>query len=103
MLVEDSKRLKSLIEGLNIEVKLNNSSTRFTKYVKIDEGKIELKIKIKAIIKVAAVKNFTIFLTFNFNIDNVKMYEKINAKSADLENVDKTPRNINIDANKDFL
>ena len=103
MLVEDSNRLKSLIEGLNIEVKLNNSSTRFTKYVKIDEGKIELKIKIKAIIKVAAVKNFTIFLTLNFNIDSVKMYEKINAKSADLENVDKTPRNINIDANKDFL
>ncbi len=103
MLVEDSNRLKSLIEGLNIEVKLNNSSTRFTKYVKIDEGKIELKIKIKVIIKVAAVKNFTIFLTLNFDIDSVKMYEKINAKSADLEKVDKTPRNINIDANKDFL
>ena len=49
MLVEDSNRLKSLVEGLNIEVKLNNSSTRLTKYVKIDEGKIELKIKIKAI------------------------------------------------------
>ena len=103
MLVEDSKRLKLLIEGLNIWVKLNNSRTRFTKYVRIDEGKIELKMKIKAIIKVAPIENFTIFLTFNFDIDIVKMYEKINARSADLENVDNNPRNINIDAVKDFL
>ena len=103
MLVDDSNRLKSLIDGLNIWVKLNSSKIRFVKYVKIEEGKIELIIKIKVIDKVVLINNFKSFLKLNLNIEKVKIYEKINAKSADLENVDKIPRNINIDMVKDFL
>ena len=103
MLVDDSNRLKSLIDGLNIWVKLNSSKIRFIKYVKIEEGKIELITKIKVIDKVVIINNFKSFLKLNLNFEKVKIYEKINAKSADLENVDKIPRNINIDMVKDFL